>query len=106
MPCCRLTAKFSHSGLTDAWRGGYRSLFRTAAAKKDPNKIHSILALRGEKPSGKYSKASTRGSQPSAENILRQYAAENKDKIWEPKPFQNKFGPAELGDRQEDTAGR
>jgi len=76
-----------------------RSIFRTSTSRKDPNKIHRIQSLRGE---GKYTH---KHSQPSAENILRQYA-EKKDKVWEPKPVQGKFGPAELGDRQEDTAGR
>eukprot|EP00277_Geminigera_cryophila_P042793 CAMPEP_0173071870 /NCGR_PEP_ID=MMETSP1102-20130122/9486_1 /TAXON_ID=49646 /ORGANISM="Geminigera sp., Strain Caron Lab Isolate" /LENGTH=236 /DNA_ID=CAMNT_0013940445 /DNA_START=167 /DNA_END=878 /DNA_ORIENTATION=+ len=83
-----------------------RSIFRTATARKDPEKIRRINALRGLKPHPKRGRAQTApasralGSDSTA-NILASY-----NKIWVPKAVQGKFGPAEMGDRQEDTAGR
>ena len=93
-----------------------RSIFRTGTARKDPEKIRRINALRGEdnKDIGVIKRRLRAQSAPSSRakgsdsvsNILASYANPNKDKIWEPQPVQGKFGPAELGDRQENTVGR
>ena len=94
------------------WLGVRRSIFRTAAARKDPRKIDQINAMRGIKPhpARAQSAPTSRGKgSDSTANILASYANINKDKIWKPKPapgMNGKFGPAELGDRQELTAGR
>ena len=89
-----------------------RSIFRTAAARKDPRKIDQINAMRGVKPHHARARSAptsrSKGSDSTA-NILASYANINKDKIWQPKPapgMNGKFGPAELGDRQELTDGR
>ena len=88
-----------------------RSIFRSALARKDPAKIRQIQSMRGEKPHPRKNRAQsapvTRAlGSDSAANILRNYANVNKDKVWQVMPVQGKFGPAQLGDRQQETAGR
>ena len=89
-----------------------RSIFRTLATRKDPRKIAEINALRGIKPLAQRAHSApisrAKGSDSTA-NILASYANINGDKIWEPSPapgMNGKFGPAELGDKQEVTEGR
>jgi len=72
-----------------------RSLFRTATSKKDPENLRRIQRLRESKPAQNLTAAATFS-----------YAHVDKDKVWEPKAVGGKFGPAELGDRQDETTGR
>ena len=89
-----------------------RSIFRTLATRKDPRKIAEINALRGIKPNPQRAQSApisrAKGSDSTA-NILASYANINKHNIFHPSPapgMNGKFGPAELGDRQEVTEGR
>lgn len=89
-----------------------RSIFRTSALRLDPRKIAEIDDLRSIKPHPVRAQSApmsrVKGSDSTA-NILVSYENINRDKIWEPVPapgMNGKFGPAELGDRQEVTVGR
>jgi len=88
-----------------------RSIFRASATRKDPPKLAETNGLR-IKPLAQRAHSApisrAKGSDSTA-NMFASYANINRDKIWEPAPapgMNGKFGPAELGDRQEVTEGR
>jgi hypothetical protein len=88
-----------------------RSIFRALATRKDPRKVAEINGLRIKSLAQRAHSApiSRAKGSDSIANILVSYANINRDKIWEPAPapgMNGKFGPAELGDRQEVTEGR